>query len=657
MNNNEEATREVRPKRLAFAIAFAIVMIVHLLLTFYVERPRVVFSSDPISWLDFDTHIGQVWRVTEALDGWGKSWAYDPQLLAGHPNGIIFNADNKGWELWTFALWKLGLPKGLAFNMFILLSHLLVPWVVFASARLFRLDRWAALLAMTLGMSIWFFDGFPRWCTWIGMTSWAMAGYLSLLPIALLYRFLDDGKAWRAAACAVVLAAGHLVHPYTFAVAALPMGAMYVRSFRQISIRRHVGVWSIAAFTVAANAYWLIVALQFWHYILDSGYCFQGGVGYLLTDYLGLIGADPLVSGVLSNRTAFRLIGILGSIITLYFWKKKRDDRFLPFAVALGATFAVTYLGSYVWLTKQVQPYRFILPAIFLTVIPGASFLARAIRSESLRKLPRPAYVVMGIMLFVTVPALARDVLYFFPAFLPSLKPLHEVMPVPTGDQKVFGKDLPGAGFHKQMDFRHEPHYQDMNDVTRFLIENDDGQGRVLVEWYVLGEHLAWRTRSQILGGFHERNLMHTVADLFRRDEDGDLPTEELRRYFEDYAVKWVIMTSTKKLEDNSDLIEPLGGIPPYDDKGIPRHRVYKTKVPVSFFAVNDGRVEASMNRLEVTGTRPDEDVVLRYHWLETLVCEDDACVVEREPIEHDPVGFIRVPAPHPSDFVIVNGY
>lgn len=646
-----------RLARLAFPAALVAVVGVHLALTFYFEPFDLIFSDEPNSWLDYDTHIEQTWRVTEALDGWGKSWAYDPQLLAGYPNGTIFDADNKGWELWTFALWKLGLSRGMAFNLFILLGHLAVPWFLFAAARLFGLDKWSALIAAILAMSLWFFDGFPRWCWWIGMNAWATASFMSILPIGFLYRFIKEGKWWHAVLGGISLGAAHLVHPYTFVVVAIPMLALYLRSFRKMSRLRHVGVWGIVAMTVASNAYWLIVALSFWNYILDSGYCFQGGIGYLLTDYLGLIGADPLVSGVLSNRTAFRFLAIIGGLVTLYMWRRDRDDRFLPFVLGMGVTFFVTYLGDYIWLTRQVQPYRFVLPAMYMAVIPGAAFLGWALRNEGLRRLPRLAYALMGIIVFVTVPALARDALYFFPEYLPSLKPLHEVMPVPTGAQKASGEDLPGAGFHKQMDLRHSQHYQDMSDVTRFLNEKDDGQGRVLVEWYVLGEHLAWRTKSQILGGFHERNLQHTAADLFRRDEEGDLPREEILEYFENYAVKWVIMTPHKKIEEIEGILVPLGGIPPYDEDGIPRHRVYRTTVPVSFFAENDGRVEASLNRLEVTGTDPSRDVVLRFHWLETLVCEDDACEVEREPLEGDPVGFIRVPAPHPANFTIVNGY
>jgi len=503
-------------------------------------------------------------------------------------------------------------------------------------------------------MLLWNFDAFPRWMWWIGMIAWGIAGYLAVLPVALLYRFLDDGKVWRAVVAALVMAAGHLIHPYIFIAIAAPMIALYLRAWRRISWKRHLAVWGIAAFTVAANAFWLVVALRFWHYILDSGYCFQGSPLYILTDLLGLIGPDPLVSGVLSNRTLFRLICLACAGLAFFLWRREKDDRLLPFAAALIALFAMTYFGAWSWLARQVQPYRFILPAIYFLVIPAAWFITRAVRAVRWRALPPMALALFGLGLFVLAPAVARDVLYFFPRILPSLLPLHEVMPAAT---ERMGSVIPGRGFHKQMELRHETHYQDFTDVANWLLANDDGQGRVLVEWYVLGEHLAWRTKSQILGGVHERNMQHSAANLFRRRRDGGLPADALERYFIDYAVRWVILTWPRpELERHTDLLEPLGGFPPYDDEGLPFHRIYRTTVPVSFFAENDGMVRASLNRIEVSGTDPDRDVVLRFHWMETLVCEP-GCRIEREPLEDNPVGFIRVPAPHPADFAIVNAY
>ena len=82
-----------------------------------------LLSATPYFGHDFNTHIEQTWRVLEGLRGWGKSWVYDVQLLAGQPNGVFFDADNKAWELWTYALTLLGVPQGWAFNSFVVAVH------------------------------------------------------------------------------------------------------------------------------------------------------------------------------------------------------------------------------------------------------------------------------------------------------------------------------------------------------------------------------------------------------------------------------------------------------------------------------------------------------------------------------------------------------
>jgi len=613
------------------------------LLFLYNEPPRVIFSERPLSGRDYDTHLGQVWRVTEALDGWGKSWAYDVQLLAGYPNGTIFDADNKGWEIWTFAVWKLGVPKGLAFNLFLVLAHLLLPWVVYASARLFRLERWSALLAAYGAIAVWYFDGFLHWAWWEGMVAYSFAAYLCLLPIALFYRFIEDRRLWQGLLLAVAMALAHLVHAYVFFMLVFPLTALYVRRFREVGGRMHLAVAGVVALTLAVNAYWLLVAMQFWHYILDSGYLGASTLDTLFTDYLGIV-SDRAVTGGAGMRSGFRFLALAAAVVTLVLWRRRRDDRFLPFALGLCVMLTATYFGGYVSFMKQVQPYRFAAPAIFLSLIPAAELAAEVRRTSALTKLPRLAYLLGALVLIVVAPRMVRDVLYFVPSLVPDSAPLVEENPHIT-DPIGFGQ----IHYPVPKVYRHGPTVEDFNQLVEWVQENTDDSGRVAVEHWELGEHLAWRTRAQVLGGFRLRNLEHSAANIFRRYPIGDPPEDELKEYLRTYAVKWIITTFVhQRFENKPHLLAPIAEVPP--------HRIYLTRLHTSFFAENRGEVEASMNRLVVTGTEPGKDVVLKYHYLETLVCEP-GCGLEREPIGGDSVGFIRVPAPHPVDFEVVNAY
>ncbi len=654
MNNDPHQISDVpdtRPAKLfgnryAFPAAVIAFTVVHLCLTFYFERPSLIFNEKPNSWLDYDTHIAQAWRAIEAFEGWGKSWSYDPHLLAGNPNGTIFAADNKGLDLWTFVLWKLGLPKGMAFNLFILFAHLAVPWIVFFSARLFGLDKWPSLLAATMGICIWYFDSFARWSWWCGMIAYVVAGYLFILPIALFYRYLKDGRKRHLVLLAIFLSAGHLVHPYIFTILVFPMLALYFRALKKLSLSRHLAVFGVVAFVLATHAYWLIPSLKAWHYIvvIDSGVYAQSTLSFFFSDYLGLL-REPIATGVLGTHTGFRFIFFVAAVISLVLWKKEADDRFMPFAVGIGGMLILTYLGGYSSFFTHVQPYRYILPATYLTIVPAAAFFTRVYRQGALEKLPRLAYAVGGLGLLVITGNLARDALYFFPNALPD----PDLQPGDKIALKVTNPAIHGVS-GRQMEFRHAPTFEDYNQVAKWVGENVDQSGRILVQGWVLGEHLAWRTDAQILGGFRLRNIQHSQANLFRRFDESVVTHEDARQHLIDFAVKWVIVSGPRhKLETYQGLLKPIGHIPPV-------HRIYRTEVPVSFISNGSGQVSASMNRIEVRGTDPDKDVVLRYHFHETLVCKE-GCELLREPIDYDPVGFIRVKAPHPKDFVLENGY
>jgi len=243
----------------------------------------------------------------------------------------------------------------------------------------------------------------------------------------------------------------------------------------------------------------------------------------------------------------------------------------------------------------------------------------------------------------VIVPRFVRDVIYFLPEAVPR-----HVLPLPAPPININS----GAGFGtivwpEPFDFSHGPIGSRERAIAQYVRDHDDGSGRWLVEWWALGERLAWATDAQILGGFREFNLAHSDANWFRRHPDGAGPEPQaLERYLEQYNVKWVVVSSpVPELESRTDLLKL--------ESNVYGTRFYRTRVPSSYF-VDGGRgeVTASLDRIEVRGSRGG-DLVLRYHYLETLQCRPD-CSVYRAEALGDRVGFIGVRGA-PRDFVIEN--
>ncbi len=629
-------------RRLAVPLFPAAAVALHAGLTLYFVPPAVVLGGDPIAGLDFDAHYQQTLRAVEAHRASGRTWSYDPHLLAGHPAGTVFDADNKLVEMFAVALDGLGVPPHRSFNLFVWLLHFLAPLVVFASARLFGLSGSAAVVATFLTSAIWFFDVTGRWCAFVGMFSWASASCFWLLPLGLFHRWISGRRPLLLLGVLVSLSLLHTLHPYVFFLLAPPMGIMWWRARRSLGPAELVGLAGVAVGVVAANWWWLSVAAAHRHYVIDSALFMDATPAHLLYDYLGLI-KEPEVSGVIAVRTGFRFLAFGAAALGLLAWRRSRDERLLPIAVTLGLLFLAAYGGGWAAWLRQVQPYRFVLPAAYLAALVAADWLvgaARSLRAE------RPRGGVAGVLIllaFLLVPRLARDVIYFIPALAPRSE---RALPAPPPDVSG-GPAFGGLGWREPFEFRHKPippHERLVADTVRAL---DDGSGRWLVEWWGLGERLAWTTGAQIVFGFRAINLVHAYSSLFHWwPDESALEPGELEAYLERYNVRWVVMSNRMpSIEGRTDLLEPIANL----FSG----RIYRTKVESGWIVGGGpGEVRAALDRITVRGSAGGS-LVLRYHYHESLVCRP-GCRVYRAPVEGSRVGFIGVENA-PSDFEIVN--
>lgn len=597
----------------------------------------ILFSDEPYAGLDFDTHITQAYRVIEGLEGWNRSWVYDVQLLAGTPNGVIFDADNKGWSLVTYGGKQLGLSQGFSFNLFILAAHLGVVPLIYGGARLFRVGPWGALAAAAFAVLYWNFDSWSHWCWYVGMIAYGLASLVFVVPLGLFYRWCDERRPWQIAGTAVTLAVAHLIHPYSFFILAFPMVALYVRASPSLSIRGHFAVLGVVACVLLVNGYWLLDAARFWHYILDSSLFANTGPMSAVWDVLNVL-VEPAATGIIGKRAVYRNLAIAGGLTMGVVWWRRGDPRTLPLGGALVVSLVFGYIGGATWL-DQTQPYRNLLPAGFLGCILTGALLEHAARQRVFARFSPGARWTIRLLCLPLTLLLVHEAKYYFVDALP------EPARLPHGEKAP----LTATGYPQHAVYD----YADWSDdaLAEWVGTVDDGNGRFLVEGWSWGEQLAWKTDAQIMGGFIWRNLEHSWSNFFRRRPQGIASPKEWQRYLDTYAVHWVIVTSPPHAApwwDKNPALEKefeIGGF-----------RAYRVKNRTRLIVRGPGTVNASTNRIEVYGTDPSKPVVLRYHWLETLRCLPE-CEVQRERISGDEVGFIRIPPGHPKDFLVFNKY
>lgn len=619
--------------------------LLHLGLVWYACPAKVVWGGEPFLGLDYQTHYEQTRVLCESLRQYGQIWAYDPNLLSGIPTGLVFEVDNHTHALFTCALESLGMKRAVAFNLFAIIIHLIAPLAIWLAARVYRVGRGAEVATLGLAVLVWHFDSIIHWTWQEGLISFVATACLSPLVVALFDRLLETPRARFFAPLLVLLPLLLLTHVWAFVTLVVPMVGLYLHRFRRIGRGTHVLVWLLVAAAILGNLFWLIPTIHHLDVIAFSGMVGQSNPLYLIADYLDLF-ISPLNTGVLATRTLFRFFTFAGVVLTLWRWRKERDARFFVAALSLGWLFGLSYFASLLPGLRETEPTRFIIPTIFFAVAFAGPWVASCLSFGWLREVPREAKVVLVVLVLLVVPRIAHHVIYFVPDLAPT--PKGPPLPLPN---------LGGAAVLQPRafpTFRHDGIPEDYRKIAAYLHLHCKEPGRVLVEWWVLGEYLRWATDRQIIGGFPDRRMQHEVANIFRYRADPRFKGQALADYLVRYNIRYLIMFFPyAEVERRRDLFELK--------QFIGHHRVYRVRHLSNDFVEGSGRVEPSLNRLRVEGASPDPKtgrVVIKYHYLKTLRCSPN-CRVERYPLAENRVGFIAVrgePA-LPASFVIENRY
>jgi hypothetical protein len=335
------------------------------------------------------------------------------------------------------------------------------------------------------------------------------------------------------------------------------------------------------------------------------------------------------------------VLAFAAGAVCLYRWRKAGDRRLAPLLVLLVFAILLAYFGRYVPKLQMAQPYRHISPAMLAAVIPAVVVLGELLRPASIRAMGRSAKLLLVFALLLIIPRFVHNALYYFPGLLPEVPP-------PKPLQKRKPNALVGFVEYRPYILRHNNPPKFVEEICAWLRANLKGEGRVAVQQFMLGEHMAAISGLPLLSGIEQRGIYHGDAYLFRLNEDGVLPGKALLDYFERYAVRFVVVTDIKPgLEWRKDALRLRRMIGPV--------RIYETRIKPSYFLRGQGRVvKQEFNRIVVEDAR-GPDLVLRFHWFEGLRCRP-GCEVLQHDVPGDRVGFIRIKNPPPR-FEIYNSY
>jgi hypothetical protein len=333
-----------------------------------------------------------------------------------------------------------------------------------------------------------------------------------------------------------------------------------------------------------------------------------------IKDYLG-------PSGYWSFRPSFLEKGFRLMLLFLGSWgmwtllRDKNRAAGVMLASASLVLFLLAYFGSLMPFVKSWQPLRFKVPLDLFLALAASYILVHGLarRSRSSRSYVLPVVAACGLLAFlfnlIETETRARMLLRT------ELRPeLHAIVEWIKQDTPADGRVL----------------FEESGDETGFAY---DGM-------YLSSFIPHWAGRELIGGPINLYNDRHHFAEFhsgkFLKKDIRNLTDDAIRNYFRLYNIGAVVAFYPASVQR----IQSVPGLVTSDRRAGPAH-LMKVNQPLTWFLQGEGRVKASLNRLDLSEIKGKE-IVLKYHWTEGLVASPPARIVPVK-IYDDPIPFIKI--------------
>jgi hypothetical protein len=594
-----------------------------------------LFNNQPIIEQDWGLHFHHLesmaafWRQDRIF------WGYNPLFMAGYPSNTIQDLSIKFFELSALILSTLALSPIQWFKILAFLAMAAVPWLMYFAARNLFFDRddiksGAALVAALLGTAYWW-NSLPREMFFYGMLGYAPASFASVLGVTLLYRIAKHSSLWSLTHIAWLILALVILPLHVQSIVIFLPAIVALLVVQGNVFRRNLLIWTAAAgaFSILANLPWLAAAFD--HRADD--------VSSAIVDQLPLFtSVDPFTflkdyvgpSGYWTFRPSFSekgfrlMLFLLGSWGT---WKLLRSANRTA-GVMLASTwivvFLLAYFGSLIPFVRSWQPLRFKVPLDLFLTLAASYIVAHGLARRSLtpQSYVLPAIGACGLLafLFNLFETETRATMLLRTRIRPELNAIVEWIK----------KETPAE--------------------ARVLFEESGDETGFVYDGVYLSSFIPHWTGRELIGGpINLYNDRHHFAEfhsgkLLEKDIQ-TLGDDEIRNYFRLYNIGAVVAFHPASIQR----LQSVPGLITLDRRVGPVH-LMKVNQPLSWFLQGEGRVTASLNRLEASDVKGNE-VILKYHWAEGLI---GAPAVKILPVKmyDDPIPFIKILDP-PATFTL----
>ncbi|UCH83143.1 MAG: hypothetical protein JSW50_11835 [Candidatus Latescibacterota bacterium] len=593
----------------------AAIVVVHVIATLFFFPPQEIFNTRPIITLDHAFHYYQVRRAGEIFWDTGRLHAYDPYFMAGFPSAI-FDLDVKAAELFCSPF--RGEASAVAFKVFILLCYLTIVPTVYKGCRYLGWSEREALFAVLLTLVFWHWGRpYASHFRYAGMFNFILVSHLAILVIGLFRQFLfDKNTVWFFVFGTLVF----FVHPTAAVLLVVPLSVLIVLKRRRLTFGRTTLLFLWCVCVLMLNAVWVV---PFFEYV---------GIKTASNAYFQTAGLTGLRCELL-RPGCLPALALLALLVPGVLWSRRRRDRSGCAAMIAGVAFlfVLTAYGVRIPGFKQLEPGRFLLPAIFFATPIAGCGLAGLVALLGRRVAPRvfDAAAIGGLLLAaVCFSYLSARTAYN-----------HRLFTTPSADvQELLDAVM-----------------ANVDRTARVMVE--DGPAALYDEAHLPGIIPALTGVEQIGGPYPFTFIAHHFATFERAKTMGrplsSLTPTQFIAYLDLYNVGWVVTATPEGNEFVSRLRSTRwatpGQAPSPEDGGFAdiiwssrRYTLWRLNRPRRFTDNPGDRVRASYNRIEIELDTIPEQFLLRYHWDDRLTVTPPATVNKVYHLD-DPVPFILV--------------
>jgi hypothetical protein len=593
-----------------------------------------IVDSQPIVEQDWGLHFHHL----KSLEGFWQQdkifWGYNPFFMAGYPSNTIQDLSIKLFEFLALALSMIALSPIQWFKILAFLSIACVPWLMYFAAQNFfyegSIRKIVAPLAALTGTLYWW-NSLPREMFFYGMIGYPFAAYVAILGVSLFYRLARQPVLWSSALLGWVVFALVILPLHIQSVLVFIPPAVALLVVEPNLLRRNLlaGILGTAALALLVNLAWLAPAFS--HRGDDAASAIVNQLPLFTSadpftfvkDYLGLKSYWTFRPAFWEKGFRLALLALgLGGIFKLI--RSKHRTVGIMFAAALIALFAITYFGSFIDLFKSWQSLRFKVPYDLFLILPAAYLVAVQVMQRSLISHPN---LVSTLILFGSL------------AFLVNL-----IQTESRGRMKLRTGMTPELAAIVNWITRETP-----KEGRVLFEESGDETGFVYNGMYLSSFIPHWTGRELIGGPINLYNDRHHFAEfhsgkLLKKDIH-TLSDDDIRNYFRLYNIGAVVSFHPASIRR----MESVPGLVTLDRRVGPVH-LMRVNQPLTWFLHGEGRVRASLNRLQAAEVKGNE-VILKYHWTEGLIGTPAMKIVPIK-IYDDPIPFIKILHP-PATFTL----